>query len=1164
LLAEKFKTVGRRVRRSSADVMAFVLVSQVFWALIFLAMSTGSALATTVTFITTATSGSYTVPAGVSQITIVAQGADGGLATGAANGPGQGATVTTVINVTPGDVVHFVIGAAGANGDLESGGGGGTGVFINGVLAMVAGGGGGEDNTGNGMGGQAGTSGSSGGTGAGAAGTGGNGGGGGGGNPGDGGAGGGGILSAGGNVISVGPSLTTGGGQADINLGDGLSVSAGGTSNQTTDPAGDDQIGTSGGSGFGGGGAGSHRESGAGGGYSGGGGGGSGGFPGGGGSFRDTAVAGYVSGSTTAGTDGGGTGANGFVSITYVDPIVRVQKITTGGVAGPFTFTQTNLASAPAGITTTTAGVADPVAPGAITVSTVNTAVTLTETVVVGYALTSASCTDANSAVTGNVGAIGTLAGMTLTIPAANVKSSADFTCIFTNIRLPTVTLTKVSNGGVGGFTFTGNNGWSSQTITTVTSGVSVAGAAQILTGASTATTITETIPASYVLASVSCSGIGSGGTYTPNLSTGAVVFDAAATAPGSNIACTFTNNGRVDAVNDDFSSVPVNSSSGGTTSTVFSNDTFMGSAIVTAQFTSSLVSNGGLSGAVLNANGTIAVPAGTTTGTYTLQYQICRVDVPANCDTANAIVSVLSTPPSAPAACSGTNLANNGGFELPNFTGAPTFHLVAPGGVSGWTTTDTAIEIWDSGFLGVPSYAGDQHAELNANIAGTLTQSSGVHSRAEMLFYWAHRARSGTDVASLQLTDNGGGLTNYGSFSSTTAAWIGRQTILLTSATATSFSAAFSAVSTGSGSISIGNFLDGIEACQTYITLTKTEFSRTDVDSSSGDSAGDLITYQYAIANPAGNVRSVGSLQIIDNKIGTIPVGTPLSGDTNTNGFLNPGETWIVQASYTVLQADMDAGSVVNTAYASGSTGSNTIRTDDVAVTATLTATASFAITKAVDLATIAAPGTLTYTITVDNAGNVSLTGLTITDALLQGASPRTLTTGPTYSSGDTDIDGAIDPTETWIYSATYAVTQGNIDDGSTFSNTATFDTTQAAASTSNAATTTVTQTPALTIVKTADTAGPVSVGNIITYTFRATNTGNLTINAVTIADTFNGYGTAPVPGSETLSLDAVPTLDSSDGTPGNGTWSVLAPGDEVTFTATYTVTQTDVDLLQ
>ena len=258
-----------------------------------------------------------------------------------------------------------------------------------------------------------------------------------------------------------------------------------------------------------------------------------------------TAIAGYVSGSTTAGTNGGGTGVNGFVSITYVDPVVRVQKITTGGVGGPFTFTRTNLASAPLGITTTTVGVAAPAAPAAITVSTVGTAVTLTETAAAGYVFTSASCTDANSAVTGNVGAIGTVAGTTLTIPAANVKSSADFTCVFNNIRRPSVTLTKISNGAVGGFTFTGTNGWASQTITTVTAGVGVTGATQILAAASTATTITETIPAGYVLTSVTCSGMGSGGTATPNLATGAVAFNAAATALGSNITCTFTNTRR-------------------------------------------------------------------------------------------------------------------------------------------------------------------------------------------------------------------------------------------------------------------------------------------------------------------------------------------------------------------------------------------------------------------------------------------------------------------------------------------------------------------------------------------------------------------------------------------------------------------------------------------
>ena len=672
---ENIEMAKPRARRFSVDGMAFLLVSQVFWVLFFLATSAVGALATTITFNTTATSGTYTVPAGVSQITIVASGADGGLATGAANGGGQGATVTTVVNVNPGDTVQFVIGAVGANGDLESGGGGGTGVFVNGVLAMVAGGGGGEDNTGNGDGGQAGTAGSSGGTFAGAAGVGGNGGGGGGDvTLGDGGGGGGGILSAGGNVNAFGPSLTTGGAQADTVLGDGLAVSAGGTSTQTTDPAGADGLGAAGGSGFGGGGAASHRESGAGGGYSGGGGGGSGGHPGGGGSFRDTTITGYVSGSTTAGTNGGGTGANGFVSITYVDPLVRVQKITTGGVAGPFTFTQTNLASAPAGITTVTAGTAAPVAPAAITVTTIVTAVTLTETVVAGYALTAASCTDANSAITGNVGAIGTLAGTTLTIPAANVKSRADFTCIFTNTKLPTITLTKISNGGVGPFVYNGDNGFgAAQTITTLVSGTGVAGATRTLAAASTVTTITETIPSGYLLTAATCSGIGAG-TATPNLATGAMVLNAAATVAGNVIACTFTNGKRPSVTLTKIS----NGAVGGFT--------FTGTNGWASQTITTVTSGVGVAGATQTL--TTAATATTITETIPAGYVLASVTCSGlgggtatpNLATGAVVLDATSTAAANSIACTFTNT------KLPTIT----LTKISNGAVGGFTFTGT------------------------------------------------------------------------------------------------------------------------------------------------------------------------------------------------------------------------------------------------------------------------------------------------------------------------------------------------------------------------------------------------------------------------------------------------------------------------------------------
>jgi uncharacterized repeat protein (TIGR01451 family) len=392
--------------------------------------STQPALPAVQSFTTTATSGSFTVPAGVTRIQILARGASGGLATGSTNGPGAGATVTAVYNVTPGTLIRFVVGQAGATGDLEAGGGGGTGVFIGTTLVMVAGGGGGEDNTGNGHGGRATVDGSTGGTATtgGAGGTGGNGGG--GGNAGgitapvgDGGGGGGGINSAGGNVASAGGSTTTGGGQADTNVADGLSVSAGGTSNQTTDPSGADNIGSAGGSGFGGGGAGSHRESGAGGGYSGGGGGGSSGFPGGGGSYSNTGFAGYVSGSITAGGDGAGTGADGLVQISYTT--LQLRKTTVNNI-GTFSFSSPNLSTSPVSITTTVPGT--PVAGAVIPLVNFSTSTVITEAAVAGFAATNITCTGIGAGTaTPNLGA------RTVTLNAAATAPGNDIICTYTN-----------------------------------------------------------------------------------------------------------------------------------------------------------------------------------------------------------------------------------------------------------------------------------------------------------------------------------------------------------------------------------------------------------------------------------------------------------------------------------------------------------------------------------------------------------------------------------------------------------------------------------------------------------------------------------------------------------------------------------------------------------
>ncbi len=103
----------------------------------------------------------------------------------------------------------------------------------------------------------------------------------------------------------------------------------------------------------------------------------------------------------------------------------------------------------------------------------------------------------------------------------------------------------------------------------------------------------------------------------------------------------------------------------------------------------------------------------------------------------------------------------------------------------------------------------------------------------------------------------------------------------------------------------------------------------------------------------------------------------------------------------------------------------------------------------------------------------------------------------------------------------------------------------------------------PDISITKVASDDTNVQVGQTVTYTYDVTNTGDVTLSNVNLSDAHNGSGAAPIPGSEVLQNDVAPVTDSVDGTT-DGVWDRLAPGDTVRFTATYLVTQEDVDTLQ
>ncbi len=289
------------------------------------------------------------------------------------------------------------------------------------------------------------------------------------------------------------------------------------------------------------------------------------------------------------------------------------------------------------------------------------------------------------------------------------------------------------------------------------------------------------------------------------------------------------------------------------------------------------------------------------------------------------------------------------------------------------------------------------------------------------------------------------------------------------------------------------------------------------------------------------------------------------------------PPGTLAAASTITTITETIPAGYVLTAATCTG-IGSGTATSNLAAGTITLDAAATAAannisctfenstvplsISKTANVPSVNAAGNpIIYTILVTNTGAVlPITGITVTDTLGTPVCP---------TSGNATIATlAAGASEACTFN--YAATQvdfdsngggdGDIDNSAGAAGTVGGQPTTAIGATSVA----LILNPQLTIVKNANTAGPAAVNDIITYTYTVTNSGNLTISGVNIADAHNGYGTVPVPGAETQSLDAAPLGDSTDVTPGNGIWSVLAPGDEVTFTATYTVTQTDVDLLQ
>lgn len=232
-----------------------------------------------------------------------------------------------------------------------------------------------------------------------------------------------------------------------------------------------------------------------------------------------------------------------------------LRKITLGGAGGPFGFALTNTAQTTGSVTTAAAGAptqvdGDTGAAGTqvFTIVSPTTAVTIAEnSLPAGWRLSAAQCTNGGGA------SVGSLSANTYTLSGAEIAASTQFTCTFTNEKLPILRLQKALPGGrfapadQFALTIAGSGGPAS--VVTTGGGTTATGVATLAAGAVGASyTFSETAAGGANLGNYlitwSCANALAGG-QAPSGNGSSFSLTAVA---GDDITCTFANQRRPQA----------------------------------------------------------------------------------------------------------------------------------------------------------------------------------------------------------------------------------------------------------------------------------------------------------------------------------------------------------------------------------------------------------------------------------------------------------------------------------------------------------------------------------------------------------------------------------------------------------------------------------------
>jgi hypothetical protein len=285
-------------------------------------------------------------------------------------------------------------------------------------------------------------------------------------------------------------------------------------------------------------------------------------------------------------------------------------------------------------------------------------------------------------------------------------------------------------------------------------------------------------------------------------------------------------------------------------------------------------------------------------------------------------------------------------------------------------------------------------------------------------------------------------------------------------------------------------------------------------------DHVGQLVAYTLTATND-------GDTELTHVIVSDVPELDDFDCDPHTPlNSLMPDESVVCTGTHSITQADLDAGFFTNTASASSSEGITGNDTDTIYATQNKV----LVLNKAATEASFNAAGViLHYTLTATNNSSVTLTGVSITDAML-----GTLSCTPAQPT-------TLAPGDDLRCTGTHVTAQGDVNAGKVDNTANASGTFSSAPVNASPASVSVPYTN-LSLTK-SDNLSPGrydQVGQVVLYTLIATNHGTITLHNVSVSDTpaLDGYTCFP----------SIPLAS-------------LAPGVAVVCTGSHSITQADLD---